>query len=396
MELLILISDAAHAPWARATAAACGAANPTLITGSPAQAASALEQQQQSAPTHIILDLGVRGPDVFPEIDALAQQCKVGTRVIAVGTNPDPLVRRGLLSRGILDYCAMPCEPAVLAAALMAHVPRAAAPATPVAKPVGAKQVVAFVAAASGDGASTAALNTAMAMSRMYKGKTVLIDADYQYGMIAQQLNIENHYGIRELFEHPERGIDATMIERLVIPYNNLHVITAPSELRFLPDISTETITRLITSLQPHYDRIIIDLPHLWTPWIATILQHSTQVVLVAQLWLKSVSHAARMTRTVRELGIPMDRLVPVINRSGAKFKEAVKPKDFERVCGAAIRYTLANDIRTVTASETAAKTVLELGDSPLKSDILRLAAGLTGKAPPADSSKSGLFTRFK
>ena len=60
----------------------------------------------------------------------------------------------------------------------------------PVAAPIssGEKRVLTFLSAASGDGASTAALNTAYALSQLYNGSTVLVDMDYQYGMVAKHI----------------------------------------------------------------------------------------------------------------------------------------------------------------------------------------------------------------
>ena len=248
-----------------------------------------------------------------------------------------------------------------------------------------------FFSAASGDGASSAALNTAYAISQIYSGTTVLVDMDYQFGMVAKHLDLQNQYGIRDLFDHPERGVDATLIRRMVANYGKLHVITAPPELRYLPAVNAEAIRDLVATLKESYDNIILDLPHVWTPWVAAAAQQSTHVVLVAQLWLKSVSHAARMMRVFREMNVPLDRIVTVINRSGAKFKEAIDTKDFERVCGTSIRYTLANDIKTITAAEAAAKSVFEVDDSQLSADIMSMARGLAGLSP---SSEGGLGTK--
>ncbi len=72
------------------------------------------------------------------------------------------------------------------------------------------------MSAASGDGASTAALNTAFCLSQLFNGSTVLVDMDYQFGMVAKHIDLQNQYGIRDLFDHPERGIDATLIKRMV------------------------------------------------------------------------------------------------------------------------------------------------------------------------------------
>ncbi len=108
------------------------------------------------------------------------------------------------------------------------------------------------------------------------------------------------------------------------------------------------------------------------------------------------------MMRAFRDLNIPIERIIPVINRSGAKFKEAIELKDFERVCGTSVRYHLSNDIKTVTAAEGAARTVMEIDTSPLAADISRLARGLAGLTPepvagrPGHGPAAGLFSLLK
>lgn len=399
--LLIVISDAAREPWAHEVGAACGA-EPLVFWGSPAQAAEKLSSNSVS-PSHLVLDIGTRGADILTEIDQLAQQCEAGTRVIAVGDTNDIGLYRALIGRGVLEYLPMPADPREVARLLTA--PPAAAPVAepaPAPAPIltrgGEKQVISFFSAASGDGASTAALNSAYALSQLFHGRTVLVDMDYQFGMVAKHLDLQNQYGIRDLFDHPDRGVDPTLIRRMVASYGDLHVITAPADLKPLPIVAPEVIRDLIATLKQSYDFIILDLPHVWLPWIATIAQESTQIVLVSQLWLKSVSHSARMMKVLRELSIPVDRVVNIINRSGAKFKEAIDVKDFERVCGAPIDYTLANDIKTITTAEAAARSVLEIEDSELAGDIMALARGLGGlpaESRPTGTKPGGLLSSF-
>lgn len=378
--LFLVLSDPNRQSWAESVANVAGAGgNAQIFIGSAAQAAQHLATHNIS-PSHIVLDIGPSGQDVLPEVDLLAQQCEPGTRVIAVGDTNDVQLYRGLLSRGVIDYLPMPAPATDVVHSLRA-VP-AAASAVPVAlQPLASeKRVITFLSAASGDGASTAALNTAYALSQMYNGSTVIVDMDYQYGMVAKHIALQNQYGIKDLFDHPERGIDTTLIRRMVANYGKLHVITAPIELRYLPSVSAESVSALVNTLKQTYDNIVLDMPHVWLPWVAAATQQSTQIVLVAQLWLKSVSHAARMMKAFRELNIPADRINTVINRSGAKFKEAIDLKDFERVCGSSVKYMLSNDIRTVVAAEAEARTVMELEGSQLSNDIMRLARGLTGQ----------------
>lgn len=397
--LFLVISDPSRQSWAESIANAAGVGQAAQIfVGMPAQAAQHLAQNSIS-PSHIVLDIGRYGQDILSEVDLLAQQCEPGTRVIAVGDTNDVQLYRGLLARGVIDYIPMPALPGDVVESLR-NTPSASAPA-PVAAPTlthGEKRVITFLSAASGDGASTAALNTAYALSQLHNGSTVLVDMDYQYGMVAKHIALQNQYGIRDLFDHPERGIDSMLIKRMVATYGKLHVITAPAELRYLPVVSAEAVSALINTLKQNYDNIVLDLPHVWLPWVAAACQQSTQIVLVAQLWLKSVSHAARMMRAFRELNIPNDRVNTIINRSGAKFKEGIDTKDFERVCGSSVRYTLANDIRTVIAAEAAARTVMEMDPSQLSADTMRLARGLVGlpQETAEVEQRGGLLSRFK
>lgn len=393
--LFILISTPERQEFAQAVAAAAGVSAPAVFTGSPLEAAAYLSAQKIT-PSHMLLDIGGRHSDVLTEIDQLAQQCEAGTRVLAVGDVNDILLYRGLLARGVLDYLPMPAMPNEIVRLLSAAPgSSAAAMSAPTPAPLsGEKRIISFLSAASGDGASTAAVNTAYTLAEIYQGNTVLVDMDYQFGMVAKHLNLQNQYGIRDLFDHPERGMDATLIRRMTVSYGKLHVITAPSELRYLPMVSTEAIRDLIATLKVNYDTIILDLPHVWLPWMATTCQQSSKVVLVAQLWLKSVSHAARMMRVLRELDIPLDKIIPVINRSGAKFKEAIDAKDFERVCGTQIRFMLSNDIKTIVTAEASAKTLMEMETSVLAGDIDKMARFLGGAPALRDTAvRSGLFS---
>ncbi len=399
--LLIVISNASHEAWAQAVGTACSA-EPKIFLGTPAQAAAKLAEHNIT-PSHLVIDIGGRGADILDEIDQLAQQCEAGTRVAVVGDTNDITLYRALLARGVLEYLPMPVDPTevfrVLSAPIAAAAPTPVAPAPAAPRALGEKRVISFYSAASGDGASSAALNTAFALSQIFNGTTVLVDMDYQFGMVAKHLDLQNQYGIRDLFDHPERGVDATLIRRMVANYGKLHVITAPAELRYLPAVGPEAISALVATLKESYDNIILDLPHVWTPWVAAAAQQSTQVVLVAQLWLKSVSHAARMMRVFREMNVPLDRIITVINRSGAKFKEAIDDRDFERVCGTDIHYTLANDIKTITAAEAEAKSVFEVDESQLANDIMTMARGLVG-LPPAEGAAGakagGLFASLR
>ena len=132
---------------------------------------------------------------------------------------------------------------------------------------------------------------------------------------------------------------------------------------------------------------------------MATVVQEADKVVLVGQLWLKSVAHAARMMKVWRDMGISAEKITVVINRAGAKFKEAVEESDFERVCATTIAHRLINDIRTIGAAEAEAKTVMELPPSDLSQGLDHLArvlVGLSAADGPRNNAAPGLISLFK
>ncbi len=374
-------------PFANQVANALGYPYADVVVGSPLEATYTLAARDRG-PTYIIIDIGSRGREVLPEIDKLAENCEAGTRVVVIGEVNDITFYRSLKQLGILEYFTRPAQIQDVRAALVQDQGSDAHSGT---------KVFTFISAASGDGSSTVAMNVAHALASRYQKRTVLVDMDYQFGMIAKNLDLNTQFGIRELFDHPDRGIDATLIRRMTAPYGErLQVISAPNDLKQTPAISPETIRALISTLKGEFDCVVIDLPHIWANWTSAAITSSSNVVLVAQLWLRSITHAARLLGIWRDLGLDSKNISIVVNRSGAKFKEGISQKDFERVCGHGIDFSLANDIKTIVTAENQGKTILEIGNTPLGTQLEQLAGLLIGMdgeiARPAPAEKGFAF----
>jgi pilus assembly protein CpaE len=356
--VMAIIPHEGEQPFMNEIAVKLGFASADIFIGSPKEAINALSARNES-PRYLIIDIGERGSDVLSEIDNLAEYCEVGTRVVVIGSINDVNFYRALRTRGIIEYFTRPAKSVDVVTALITDIGSE--------KNTGGK-VISFMSAASGDGASTIALNTAYTLATEYNKSVVLVDMDYQFGMVAKNLDLTTPFGIKELFEHPDRGIDSTLIGRMTANYNNtkLKVIAAPNQLHAIPNVHAQVVRELITILRQDYDAVILDLPHIWTPWVSAALTESTHAVMIAQLWLRSVTHSSRLLSAWRNAGIGNNQISLLINRSGAKFKEAVSTRDFERVCATPIRYYFVNDIKNVVAAENQGKTLLEIGNSLL------------------------------
>jgi pilus assembly protein CpaE len=387
--VMAIITHESEQGFAHQVANALGYSFADVVIGNPRDAATALAARDTS-PRYLIIDIGDRSADVLPEIDSLAEHCEEGTRVVVIGSVNDVNFYRELRTRGVIEYFTRPAKVPEIRAALYFE---------NTGTKEGNGKVIACMSAASGDGASTIALNTAFSLATEYRKSVVLVDMDYQFGMVAKNLDLTTPFGIKELFEHPDRGIDSTLIDRMIATYgsNRLKIIASPNQLHSLPDVNTEVVRDLVAILRRDYDVVVLDLPHIWTPWVATALTQSTHAVMVAQLWLRSVTHSSRLLSAWRNVGVDNNQISLIINRSGAKFKEAVSPRDFERVCAAPIRYYFVNDIKTVVAAENQGKTLLEVGNSQLAKQFKEFAgffekgSGADDTAPVAAAKKTGL-----
>ncbi len=257
--LLIIYADSAGAISADAIG--------TLLQDTPEivrdgiSAAKAALLARHTPPKYIVIDIGNRQADVLTELDALAEACEVGVRVVVTGTINDVGFYRSLIQRGIVEYFAAPVDLSQMVHALTDY--SSASPLSRSAKEQPQKNgyAIGFVSAASGDGASTVALNTAYLLATKFNKSVVLVDLDYQFGMVARHLDLKAPYGIRELLEYPERGVDAALVNKMLVPYGkNLKIIASPPDLRKLPAVRGEQMVDLLHVLRSQFDYVIFDV----------------------------------------------------------------------------------------------------------------------------------------
>lgn len=356
-----------------------------VAVGGVQQAIEALSDRT-NPPEYMLIDIGQHQNDILKYIDELASHCEDSIRVVVVGTVNDIVFYREMKARGVLEYFPKPVQASDLRMVLFNRKALQTTSNTP--GELGT--VVSVMASASGDGATTVAMNLAYSLAETYNQPTVLVDMDYQFGLISKSLDLNASFGIRELFDYPDRGLDDMLISKMLVNYHNkLDIIAAPNELRLLPMIRPETIRELVGVLRSKFAFIVIDVPHVWTDWTAATLTYSDHSVMVAQLWLRSLTHASRLLSAWHSIGVSDQDVSVVINRSGAKFKEAITTQDFEHICRHAITAHINNDIRAVAHAEHEAKTLMETEDGSSVQDQFNQFAGLLCKRYRPETAES-------
>ena len=259
---------------------------------------------------------------MIERLGALAEVCEPGTKVIVVGAANDILIYRTLISQGVSEYLVAPVSARQIIEAVETIF------ADPSSQPRG--RLITFYGARGGVGSSSVAHNVAWSLSQAIADEVILIDLDLAFGTAGLAFNIDTKQTVVDVLAQPER-IDVVLLERFLVKYDDhLQVLSAPGDLRAMYDIAYEGLDRLLDFARQMAPYVVVDCPHIWSPWTAALLSVSEDVVVVAQPDLPNLRDCKNLMDSVvskRSEAYPT-RLV--LNRVDAFKKTQLTAKDFE------------------------------------------------------------------
>ncbi|MGQ2991911.1 AAA family ATPase [Brevundimonas sp.] len=282
--------------------------------------------QHEPTPPLIVVECMADPGTLLAQVDALAEVCDAGTKVIVVGATNDILLFRELMRRGVSEYLVAPIQPLQLIAAIGGLF---SDPSQPF---VG--RTIAFVGARGGAGASAVAHNTAYAISERIGANSVIVDYDLPFGTAGLDFNQDPLNGVADALGQPDR-LDATLLDRMMVRCTDkLSLFAAPATLDNDWDISAEAFEEVTGRIRGTAPFVILDIPHLWSPWVRRTLITADEVVVVATPDLASLRNAKNMIDLIRQ-GRPNDappRLV--LNQVGLPGRPEIPTKDFGAALG--------------------------------------------------------------
>ena len=341
----------------------------------------------QVTPNLLIVETRLHGQAALDELDRLAEVCDPATKVIVVGRTNDVELYRELMRRGASEYLVAPLSPLQLIEVISGLY------LDPGASPVG--RVVAFVGARGGVGASTLAHNVGWCIAEELEINTTIVDFDLPFGTTGLDFNDESGQGVAEALTAPER-LDDVLLDRLLMKRGeHLSLFTAPAVLDRDYDAVPEAYEAVIDAVRQSTPCVIVDMPHIWTPWVRSCLIAADEIVVVATPDLASLRNAKNLIETVRH-SRPNDaapRLV--INQSGVPKRPEIPSKDFAETMGIDPAVILPFDPQLFGQAANNGQMVLELqSKAPASEAVRKLARSLTGRpAVVAEKNYTALFS---
>jgi pilus assembly protein CpaE len=349
-------------------------------------AAAAIEAYRASpTPNVILLESEGHSDSILTGLDALAEYCDAGTRVVVVGRANDVTLYRELVRRGVSDYLMSPLATIDVVRAICGLF------SSPDAKPVG--RIVAVVGAKGGVGASTVSHNIAWAAARDLALDSVVTDLDLAFGTAGLDYNQDPPQGIADAVFSPDR-IDTAFVDRLLSKCSDrLSLLAAPATLERAYDFGAESFDAIFDSLRATMPCVVLDVPHQWNAWTQRTLVSADEILIVAAPDLANLRNAKNLIDYLRAARVNDRRPRYCLNLVGVPKRPEIKPPEFAKALEDQPSAVIQFDPQVFGTAANNGQMVAEVSANHRAAEAFRqLAQVLTGRSE-TKRPKGGLFT---
>ncbi len=247
-------------------------------------------------------------------------------------------------------------------------------------------KVFTIVNAKGGSGATTVAVNTALALQASVGG-TALVDLA-TLGHTALHLNVKPTFTVVDAVRNLHR-LDSSLLDSFMARHSGGLQLLAGAPTPFNADPATGEMARLFDLLVSNYRNVVVDTSNRLDAVTRVVCDLSDVVVIVAHTDVASLWSAARVCQFIGET-VNAGRIRLVLNRfrkiSG--FTEA----DAEAATGAKLLWKLPNQYPSVSAGIDRGVPVVTQNHSDVARSFSELAAALA----EAEESKPRSWSLFK
>lgn len=261
-------------------------------------------------------------------------------QVIVLLQNPDLGVTRRLVREGAFDVLPAPVNDVALVGSLERLFTRIE---TQAAQPRAGSEVIAFLKAGGGVGATSIAAQLAAIFAHDRNARVCLADLDVQSGSAAVYLDLQNTVTVSQVLAAGKDLSEIRFYDALSAHPSGVRVLGDPQEFMPLEAVTPTLVENLVAALRREFDVVLIDLPPAWTAWTDRALRAADHIVLVTHL---SVPHAHLTRRQLKVLAsqrldsIPLSLVCNAVGQASA----GLSVKSMERAIGRAFDAVVPED----------------------------------------------------
>jgi pilus assembly protein CpaE len=268
---------------------------------------STLRQIQDLHAEIVIVDIPAENPQRAIKTIELIQANTLQLAIFANGTMQQPTTIVASMRAGAGEFL----DDSLGSEALLEALTRFSSNRTRTRGGAGKARIFTFLSAKGGAGATTAAVNTAVALQQSH-GSVVLVDFA-PVGHAQLHLNLRPSFGVPDALENLHR-LDASLLEGLMTPSKDgLHLLAGPQQPYHAVPTPAE-LARLFDLLVNHYRYVVVDASSRLDATTRLLSDLSNAVLMVAQTDVVTLWRAGRNHAFLEE-GAGRNRLRMVLNR---------------------------------------------------------------------------------
>ena len=280
-------------------------------------------------------------------------------------------------AEGADEYIAKPVEMAVLAAKIEVLIKRMKATAGEVAR---RGRVLVFLRGKGGSGATTLAVNTAIALAETKMYKTAVLDLCLEFGNVASHLNLRPQHTLADLAESQlDQLDDATFATFIAQDRSGVQVCVGSDTPERAELVTVTAVQQSIERLRRGSDYLMVDTPPSFTQQTLAAIDTADGATVVTEPHVASMKAARDCLTVLDKLSFPKERTLFVVNRTtqGGLDTDEVS-RFFNRRPDIVVPFTPAFD----DSADRGRPIVVLHADNAASKQLRDLAARLTVLAP--------------
>ena len=245
------------------------------------------------------------------------------------------------------------------------------------------ENLLVFMPAKAGSGASTVAWNTAVALAESPARRVLIVDGDYRSGVLSFLIDERVEGSLQEILKAGAE-LDGFRFSGALTEREGVTILLSD---RTMPEQTPtwETYARLVELAAVRFDPVLVDLPETVPPDMREILRRAGKVFLVTTPDVIALKLAARAYDEFLMNGIPKNRVHVVLNRWE---ENDLGSREVENFLHRPVAHLFPNDNRSVKAAVLRGEPIGP--KTELWKSFRAFAAKLTAPAHPAAESLPG------
>lgn len=220
-------------------------------------------------------------------------------------------------------------------------------------------RVIVVTSAQGGSGVTTTASALAFALAEPHPNEVLLAELVVAVPELALDLDLKPKYSLGDLIDNWGRA-DLSMVRQVAVQ----HTVGGVQVLAYAPEtlagrvLTAEQTRHLVVLLRESAGHVVLDVGHSVNPASLEAMRLAESVVVVVRPDVPAVRLARAYLLQLRDQGIPLARLRPLINRGG--YRGQVERSEVQRVLGLAPSEWVDDDPSTVIGALAKGQPLVE------------------------------------